>query len=104
VLRKLIPDQNAADTTGLNPKVWLIKPAPRWPVSDVEWLAVAVLRHESAISLNALVNRVAHELYLEELAMGAGILDIGLFGPKLFVHDVTAELNAANGILWHIES
>jgi hypothetical protein len=53
--------------------------------------------------LRFLVDSVAREIYRQELAVGAGFLDIGLFGPNLFARDVAAELSAGNGVLWHIE-
>ena len=93
------PSTNAPD-----PDVRLIKPLPRQPATAIERLAVAALRHGSTTCLSSLVKRVARELYIEEVATGAGVLDIGLFGPDLFVHDVAAELSAGNGVLWYIES
>jgi len=37
------------------------------------------------------------------LCKGAWVLDIGLFGSKLFVPDVIGEIEARNGTLWQIE-
>ena len=90
---------NAAD-----PKVRLINPSVREPATAVERSVIAKLNDVDTMSLSSLVERVARDLYRKELAMGAGILDIGLFGPDLFVRDVAAELSAGNGILWLIES
>ncbi|MGH7797330.1 MAG: hypothetical protein ACREQ2_20930 [Candidatus Binatia bacterium] len=90
---------NAAD-----PKVRLIHPSPRGPATAVERSVVATLNNVDTLSLSSLVERVARDLYREEVAMGAGILDIGLFGPNLFIRDVAAELSAGNGILWSIET
>jgi hypothetical protein len=56
------------------------------------------------MSLSALIEQVAQDLYSEEIAMGGGILDIGLLGPDVFARDVAAVLNAGNGILWFIDS
>jgi len=55
------------------------------------------------VSLAKLVKRVAEDLYTEELRKGAGVLDIGLFGGRLFNRDVVRELNAGDGFLWKIE-
>jgi hypothetical protein len=55
------------------------------------------------ISLSTLVERVAHDLYREEVTMGAAMVDIGLFGPDLFVHDIAEGISAGNGVLWSIE-
>jgi hypothetical protein len=63
-----------------------------------------MLNNAETISLSSLVQSVARDLYREQVAMGAGILDIGLFGDELFVRDVAAELTAGNGVLWSIES
>jgi hypothetical protein len=48
------------------------------------------------------VNAVSADLYAEELRTGAGALDIGLFGSRLFSGDVIRELKAGDGILWKI--
>jgi hypothetical protein len=53
--------------------------------------------------LGSLVERVASELYNEELRHGAWVLDIGLFGSSLFVPDVVSEIEARNGTLWRID-
>jgi hypothetical protein len=39
-----------------------------------------------------------------EVARGARVLDIGLFGPKLFINNVAFEFRAGNGKLWDIEN
>jgi hypothetical protein len=49
------------------------------------------------------VNEIAAELYTDELRNGAGVLDLGLFGSRLFSGDVMRELKAGDGILWEIE-
>jgi hypothetical protein len=75
----------------------------RPPGTPVEQLAVSVLVSKGAISLDALAERVASELYREELRQGAGVLDIGLFGSRFFTRDVICELEAGDGILWEIK-
>jgi len=85
-------------------KVRLVKPSLREPSTAVERSVIATLNEVDTIAFGSLVKRIARDLYSEEVTMGAGILDIGLFGPDLFVDDVTAELKAGNGILWSIES
>jgi len=104
MLKKKTSNGNATNTNPPDPNVRPIKPSLRQPATDIERLAVAALRQGSTTSLSSLVNRVARELYNEEVARGAGVLDIGLFGPKLFINDVAFELRAGNGILWDIES
>jgi hypothetical protein len=73
------------------------------PLTSVERLAVAELKENGAQPLARLVERVASELYREELRNGATTLDIGLFGSSLFVSEVVGELDARNGSLWRIE-
>jgi hypothetical protein len=73
------------------------------PVTIVERFAVAALKENGAQPFHRLVERVASELYREELHTGATTLDLGLFGSSLFVPDVIGELDARNGSLWRIE-
>jgi hypothetical protein len=75
----------------------------RQPETRVEQLAVSVLASKGAIPLDTLAERVASELYGEELRNGAGVLDIGLFGSRFFTRDVVRELKAGDGILWEIK-
>jgi hypothetical protein len=100
----MAPAPNRLDVSRAEPNVRLIKPSPRQPETAIERLAVAALGHGATPSLSSLINRVAGDLYREELAMGAAILDLGLFGPELFVHDVALALKAANGILWQFDT
>jgi hypothetical protein len=104
MLKKKISNGNATNTDASDPNVRPIEPSLRQPATDIERLAVAALKQGSTSSLGSLVNHVARELYREEVARGAGVLDIGLFGPNLFINDVAFELRAGNGILWYIES
>jgi hypothetical protein len=103
MLIKKTSNGNATNTNPPDPNVRLIKPSLKQPATAIERLAVAALRQGSTTSLSSLVNRVARELYNEEVARGAGVLDIGLFGPKLFNNAVACELRAANGVLWQFE-
>ncbi len=80
----------------------LIK-ASRSPATTVERLSVEILKREGRTSLMKLVERVAREIYSDEVRSGAWALDIGLYGPNLFVSDVISELKSGNGILWQIE-
>ena len=80
----------------------LIHPPIRLPATVVERRLAAALSG-GPISLASLVERVSAGLYREELREGAGSLDLGLFGSRLFNRDVVKELHAANGILWEIK-
>jgi len=73
------------------------------PITAVERLTVSALKAEGALPFHRLVERVASDLYQEELRNGAWILGIGLFGSRLFVADVANEIEAGNGVRWQIE-
>jgi hypothetical protein len=75
----------------------------RLPETLIEERLAKRLKETGAISLLALVSGVAADLYGDELRKGAGVLDIGLFGSRLFSGDVMQELKAGDGILWEIK-
>lgn len=80
-----------------------LDPGSREPVTAVEHLAISMLASIGAMPLHTLTERVATELYREEVHKGAGTLDIGLFGSRLFQDDVAREIESADGILWQIK-
>lgn len=84
--------------------VRLIEPSERAPITPVERLALAILRRDGETPLGRLLERLASEIYRRELRAGAGLLDIGLLGPKLFLSDIVSELRAGENRLWRIES
>lgn len=73
------------------------------PTTLVEKLTIAILQRETIIPLHLLVQRVADELFHQELDDGAWVLDLVMFGSALFVRDVSSEIRARNGSLWQIE-
>jgi len=75
----------------------------RPPATPVEQLAINVLKRQGRTSFTRLLEHVAGELYSDEVRSGAWALDIGLYGPNLFVPDVISELKSGDGILWKIE-
>jgi len=81
--------------------VRLIDSPLRLPVTPIEQRLLATLK-AGPVSFEKHVQLVAADLYKEELRKGAGVLDIGLFGGRLFNNDVVRELKAADGILWEI--
>ena len=83
--------------------VRLIDSPHRLPATPLEHRVVSALKRAGAVSFENLVKNVADELYAEELHKGSGVLDIGLFGSRLFNSDVVRELKAADGILWEIK-
>lgn len=73
------------------------------PVTPIEKLTVTALKDQGPTPFPALVERVAREIYLDEIRTGAWVLDIGLYGAGLFVRSVTSELKSRDGTLWKIE-
>ena len=80
-----------------------LEQASREPATPVEQLAVSMLTSTGAMPLHTLTERVASELYRQELVKGAQVLDIGLFGSRLFKDEVVREIESADGILWKIK-
>jgi hypothetical protein len=76
----------------------------RLPETPIEHRLTSALKKVDVISFEKLVKTVAADLYAEELRKGAGVLDIGLFGSRLFNDDVVRDLKAADRILWEIKS
>jgi len=91
-------------TNSPRPIIVRLEPGSRQPQTRVEQLTVSMLASKGAIPLDTLAERVASELYREELRQGAQTLDIGLFGSRLFLGDVIREIEARNGTLWQIEN
>jgi len=83
--------------------VRLIETPGRLPETPIEQRLAAALRDTGAVAFTSLVKTVAADLYAEELRKGAGALDIGLYGDRLFNQDVLRELKTGDGILWEIE-
>jgi hypothetical protein len=83
--------------------VQLIGSPRRLPATPIEQRLSAALKETGPILLVSLVKRVAAELYNDELRQGAGVLDIGLIGDRLFNRDIIRELDSGNGILWEIK-
>lgn len=95
--------KGASQTKDLEGLTIRLLEASRPPVTRMERLVVETLKREGRISLKQLVAHVARELYSDEVRNAAWVLDIGLFGPDLFVPNVAAELKSGNGSLWKIE-
>ena len=83
--------------------VRLLDPPSRLPRTPLEKLAGTILKKQGPTPFPALVEHVARETYFYEIRNGASAVDIGLFGPDLFVSEVISGLKAGNGILWKIE-
>jgi hypothetical protein len=83
--------------------VRLIDSPRRLPETSIEQRLAFALKETGPISVASLVKRVASELYSDELRKGAGVLDIGLIGERLFNRDIIRELKTGNGILWEMK-
>lgn len=72
---------------------------PRQPATAIERLVVNRLKQMRASPLNALVEAAARDIYLQELANGLSVSDIGVIGPAVFPWR-----EAGTGTLWSVES
>jgi hypothetical protein len=59
---------------------------------------------EGPRSAAELVKRVAQEMYYEELRLGAGVVEIGIFGPAIFEREVQEFLEPMVGRSITVES
>ena len=84
------------------PVVRLMDAPQRLPVTAVEQRVISKLTETGPVSLANLVKAVAGEVYAEELRKGSGVLDIGVFGSRLFSGDVVQGLEGGDGVLWEI--
>jgi hypothetical protein len=92
----------AARTKADGTVVRLIDSPRRVSPTPIQQRLITTLEKTGAVSFASLVHAVSEDLYAEELRMGAALLDIGLFGSRLFHNDVIQELRAGDEILWQI--
>lgn len=97
------PAAPAADGSPRGRRVRPVAVLPRSPATPLERFAVETLGREGAMALDALVDRLAGLLYRDALRHGGWVIDIGFFGQNLFVPEVARDLEAGDGLLWHIE-
>jgi hypothetical protein len=106
-IREFLPASSRREETDVSLSgafvVQLIDSPRRLPATPIEQQLASALKATGSISLVSLVKRVAAELYNDELRQGAGALDIGLIGDRLFNRDIIRELYSGNGILWEIK-
>ncbi len=79
-----------------------LDPPRRSPSTPIEQRLASALNKATSLPFERLVKAVSDDLYEEELRKGAGVLDIGFFGNRLFHGDVIRALQAGDGILWEI--
>jgi len=71
------------------------------PLDEVDAI-LEVLRRAGRVRLDALVREAAEALYRSELARGGANVDLGLFGPGIFVPEIRRVVDASHGRLWEI--
>lgn len=84
-------------------RVQLIQSPARTAERPVERMIVDLLDCEGPMNCAEIVERVAKQIYRDELRCGAAVLDVGLFGAKLFESEVVAALKTGVGVLWTVE-
>jgi hypothetical protein len=82
--------------------VRLLADVQRGPKTPIETQIAATLTEAGTLSYDGLVQRVVTDLYQAELHRGAAVLDIGIFGSRLFERDVVSALKNSDGVLWVI--
>ena len=75
----------------------------RRPVVDIDLWILSVLQAHESMTLSDLVARVADRLYHDAVRDGAAIVDIGLFGAKLYHPEAAAVVSRGDGRWWTIE-
>jgi len=107
---KLLPGSSSRSRSGRSVSVdgnagivRLIDSPRRSPATQIEWQLISALKKVGSVPSANLVKTVAADLYAAELRKGAAVLDIGLFGERLFTRDILRELQAGDGILWDIK-
>jgi hypothetical protein len=61
-----------------------------------------LLSQQRALAFEMAVASVAESLYRDELRAGGWMIDLGLFGSRLFVDDARRLLWSGDGELWEI--
>lgn len=74
----------------------------RKPITTFELWIVSVLDARGAALYGELVKSVSDRMYVEAIRQGAAVLDIGLFGAKLFYAEAAAILERGDGVYWAI--
>lgn len=71
--------------------------------TDEERLVCRLFRTEGPCTVSEIVQRIAQEMYNEELKHGGGVADIGVFGPRLFERDARALVECMRGRCLSVE-
>ena len=84
--------------------VRLIDSPRRVLATPMEQRLISTLKGTGSVSFASFVHAVSEDLFAEELRMGAGLLDIGLFGGRCSTMTLFKSFGPGDGILWQIES
>jgi len=76
----------------------------RPPTTRIEKRVLAVLASEGPLPFDALVGRVADDLYRDELRHGGWAAEIGVIGSGAFRAGVERAMEQATDVLWTVES
>jgi hypothetical protein len=76
----------------------------RTPDTRAEKRVLTALANEGSLSLDAVIDRVADELYRDELRHGGWAAEIGVIGSGASRADVERVVRQGAGVLWLIES
>jgi hypothetical protein len=98
------PRRAAAFEVSGEPWVRLLDAPRRSPSHLAERRAVALLRRTGPLPLRILLDRVAHDLYCDELGRGGWAADIGCIGTSVFRVDAARVVEAAAELLWTIDT
>ncbi len=93
---------DAVSGISTGPRVRLVNTRRREAVTVIELQIISMLKEAGSVSHDHLVQRVARDLYEGELRRGAAVVDIGLFGSRLFEREVVETLKHGDGALWDI--
>jgi len=72
--------------------------------TDIERLVCWLLETEEPCIVSEMVQRIANEMYYDELKHGGWVADIGIFGPSLFRRDALAVVDAMKDRCLSVES
>jgi hypothetical protein len=86
-----------------NRRVQLINSSVRIAPTSPERLILNLLDREGPKNCTEIVDRVAKQIFCDELCHGAAAIDIGLFGARLFEAEVATALKTGVGVLWTAE-
>ena len=102
IARGLRNSRDAASGIPAGPVVRLVDTPRRQAETSIELQIISILKEAGAVSHDQLVQRIARDLYEGELRRGAAVVDIGMFGSRLFEPEVAQSLRAGDGTLWEI--